>query len=545
MSTIKYTGARYLVKFVENWTSENAYEPITAVQVNGFTYISKCPVPAGVEITNTDFWLVWADPNSQMEQLRQLVVEYIDDVETYDGRINDNAQAIADEIAAREQAIADEIAAREQADNNIINSINDTYQANTCLVNDIEDYVTVPQENNQNIQVVCLAYDQASDTMYIVNRYNNDTQALIRAITNFSAYNPGDTVSIARRVIIDSLHPNSMTYDNGKLYVFDYDTQNIQVVNASNLTYEKTITWGQAIRSGAMKTSDQGNKIFYIQPVTANYMFKMYTLTSDKDNLNKAIGLKMPLNAGMAWVQDAEVYKNAYVRLCSMNNSEISNPYIEFNTLGYSQYPIVVPINFNTEWEWEGITFGASYAYLNYSNKICRSQQLTQIYPQVGTINQLNNWWQSSIEEFGLSPALHSTGLNYTQIGTEYTVTIPYELGVAIWNNHAENPLLLMHCGGIGFSTSSQRLGANLLIPLTEVIANNRNITISGNITNGNWVACFLVWRTGGSNFTDYVIHVKFNTFTEYSFPEGGGTVTAIREDTRLQINDPKFRLIR
>lgn len=113
MSTIKYTGARYLLKFYDEWVQTDPHEALGVVQVNGFTYLSKQPVPAGVEITDTNFWLEWADPNAQMEQLRQLV-------EQYRGELDDIEQAIADTVAALEElrgALATEAQTREEADN--------------------------------------------------------------------------------------------------------------------------------------------------------------------------------------------------------------------------------------------------------------------------------------------------------------------------------------------------------------------------------------------------------------------------------------------
>ena len=73
VQTNTFKGARYVPKFADpiKWSAENSYEAIESVQHNGFTYLSKQPVPVGVEITNTEFWLEWADPNAQMEQLRQ------------------------------------------------------------------------------------------------------------------------------------------------------------------------------------------------------------------------------------------------------------------------------------------------------------------------------------------------------------------------------------------------------------------------------------------------------------------------------------------
>lgn len=98
MTTTTFKGARYITKFADpiEWDATRAYEAIESVQYNGFTYISKQPVPVGVQIDNTDFWLLWADPNAQMEQLRQLVSGYVDQVEGLSGTVED----LSDDVEA-------------------------------------------------------------------------------------------------------------------------------------------------------------------------------------------------------------------------------------------------------------------------------------------------------------------------------------------------------------------------------------------------------------------------------------------------------------
>lgn len=100
LQTTTFKGARYLVKFHDpiEWASTESYEAIEAVQHNAFTYISKQPVPAGVQIDNTDFWLLWADPNAQMEELRQLVSLYVDEITALDTAVDaiNDALPIAD-----------------------------------------------------------------------------------------------------------------------------------------------------------------------------------------------------------------------------------------------------------------------------------------------------------------------------------------------------------------------------------------------------------------------------------------------------------------
>lgn len=89
MSVREYIGARYLPLFPDDpqWSIANAYEPLTVVQNLGSSYISRQYVPAGIQLSNTDYWVLWADFNSQIEQYRA-------EVQTFDGRITANANDI-------------------------------------------------------------------------------------------------------------------------------------------------------------------------------------------------------------------------------------------------------------------------------------------------------------------------------------------------------------------------------------------------------------------------------------------------------------------
>lgn len=97
IQTSTFKGARYVPKFKDpiNWVQSESYEAITVVQHNAFTYLSKQPVPAGVDILNETYWLRWADPNAQMEELRQIFMDYVDDVEELSGDVADVETAIA------------------------------------------------------------------------------------------------------------------------------------------------------------------------------------------------------------------------------------------------------------------------------------------------------------------------------------------------------------------------------------------------------------------------------------------------------------------
>ena len=95
----EYIGMRYLTKFADpiQWDDTRQYEHLTVVQYQGATYVSKQPVPIGVQITDTNYWLYWADFNAQIEQYRQ-------EVRAYDGRITQAEGDASDAKNAAEDA---------------------------------------------------------------------------------------------------------------------------------------------------------------------------------------------------------------------------------------------------------------------------------------------------------------------------------------------------------------------------------------------------------------------------------------------------------
>lgn len=105
MAVTQYIGARYVPMFSDplDWDSTKAYEPLTIVYYLGNSYTSRQSVPAGIDIANTDYWAITGNYNAQIEAYRK-------EVQTYDGRITENAQAIADEVS---RAVAEEAAIKE------------------------------------------------------------------------------------------------------------------------------------------------------------------------------------------------------------------------------------------------------------------------------------------------------------------------------------------------------------------------------------------------------------------------------------------------
>lgn len=87
--TVKYIGERYVPVFYENpddnnspqWRNDVAYEPLTIVTNNNFTYTSKRHVPVGIDIFNTKYWVLTGQFDAQVNTLYELLQSTIDTLE--------------------------------------------------------------------------------------------------------------------------------------------------------------------------------------------------------------------------------------------------------------------------------------------------------------------------------------------------------------------------------------------------------------------------------------------------------------------------------
>lgn len=82
MATRQYIGARYVPKFADpiEWDNARSYEALEIVTYLNTSYTSKKPVPAGVEITNNEYWAATGNYNAQVaqyvEEVQQLAEDY-------------------------------------------------------------------------------------------------------------------------------------------------------------------------------------------------------------------------------------------------------------------------------------------------------------------------------------------------------------------------------------------------------------------------------------------------------------------------------------
>lgn len=123
-------GPRVTPHFVKPslWSALTTYHFFDAVHdAAGASYVAIKPeVPAGTELTDEDFWFLWADPNSQFADLSELV-------KTYDGRITQNAADIAQnaaDIAKTNENLTAQINMTSNKDVNLAIFSDSTFQRN-------------------------------------------------------------------------------------------------------------------------------------------------------------------------------------------------------------------------------------------------------------------------------------------------------------------------------------------------------------------------------------------------------------------------------
>ena len=112
----QYVGARYVPKIMGEWNKALQYEALSVVTYMGNSFTSKVPVPANVEINNTNYWVNTGNYNAQVTEYKEMVEKEIEDRKNTDTEISNN--------------LTNEINNRKNADKDNILWIGDSYSVN-------------------------------------------------------------------------------------------------------------------------------------------------------------------------------------------------------------------------------------------------------------------------------------------------------------------------------------------------------------------------------------------------------------------------------
>lgn len=84
----QYVGARYVPKIMGEWNKSLQYEALSVVTYMNNSFTSKVPVPANIEITNTDYWVNTGNYNAQVEEYRKETENVANDLANYKKSFN-------------------------------------------------------------------------------------------------------------------------------------------------------------------------------------------------------------------------------------------------------------------------------------------------------------------------------------------------------------------------------------------------------------------------------------------------------------------------
>lgn len=264
LQTTTFKGARYLVKFHNpiEWADTESYEAIEAVQHNAYTYISKQPVPAGVQIDNTDFWLLWADPNAQMEELRQLVASYVEDVQALDTLVDavNDALPIADfdnvnTVKAALDGIAEVLPLADFTDVNTVKKyIDDAVSEIQTGLGDIENYgLDYEYGESENYLYGIITFPKSRYGLKVaLNSGSNDQQETLENYAlrekPFFCFNCSNSSSFIYNGILSggSYTPPA---EQAGFYIFDDDNTDLVRIEQSDGTTSWQTIFNQGVKN--------------------------------------------------------------------------------------------------------------------------------------------------------------------------------------------------------------------------------------------------------------------------------------------------------
>lgn len=94
----EYIGKRIVPKHCGEWNSGTAYEVLSIVldKSTGDSYISKKEVPAGTELTDTEYWALCSQFSSQIEKIKNGLTDAEKDIDLLNTRLDANVTASTD-----------------------------------------------------------------------------------------------------------------------------------------------------------------------------------------------------------------------------------------------------------------------------------------------------------------------------------------------------------------------------------------------------------------------------------------------------------------
>lgn len=242
MAVTQYVGSRYVPLFADpiEWSSANAYEPLTIVSHLGNSYTSRQYVPVGVDIDDSDYWALTGNYNAQVEQYRR---ETAAAKEAADAAQSDIDTLLPKEDFSSELTVKDYINASVEEVQNDINTL--------LPKSEFSDQLTVKAYIDTQIS------NALSSTPAInPNSFSGSDYEKLQAAIDYAKTNDFPTIVIDRGYDITG---HSLDVTKGTSYTID------------NVRHRKNLTM-LFIGSGMIEKSDSGF-VFTASRYSGDYIF--------------------------------------------------------------------------------------------------------------------------------------------------------------------------------------------------------------------------------------------------------------------------------
>jgi hypothetical protein len=218
----QYVGARYVPKIMGEWNKALQYEALSVVTYMGNSFTSKVPVPANVEINNTDYWVNTGDYNAQVEEYRKITLETKElanntntDLQTFKKNQTNTNNELNKKIAVTTSALNNEFNNKIDLTTSALNNLK-----NVVFDGDTPTVITVAKSGGR-FHTINEAITFAKG---YCSRQNRVTILICGGVYKESIVltkNPGiDLVGIGMpEIVSDAAYPNGPAYIYGDTYI--------------------------------------------------------------------------------------------------------------------------------------------------------------------------------------------------------------------------------------------------------------------------------------------------------------------------------------
>lgn len=258
-------------------------------------------------------------------------------------------------------------------------------------VDDIAPYKYLNQvPTGYYAQAIC--YDETNDVLYTSYHKDATNNSIIRKYADFANYIDGSSETAS--ILIENNHINSLSIKDGKLYAFWLSNPKVSIIDTSTFSLIENAATGIYFRTACI--NDSGTAY---QQVDSNLLFIVMPFPSEMSTKPiDGVTFSLPLPVNVSFVQDCDIAKNCFFRLCSGNYQDVQGSYLEIIPIwssGGSSIKVSLPLPIDNLYEYEGISVASNRVLLTCGRQVMTSSKILKYIPE--TAKGSNLGWTTTL----------------------------------------------------------------------------------------------------------------------------------------------------